>query len=304
MKKQAYWVLAAVILISGGAYGITKFGATWFTQVLSNEGENMTPGNAGYSFYQDGAYDTGMFSPSDGVLDFFTNGIRAERMQSGNTVVMGTFTASNGGTLSGSFSGTPVFTGSFTASGGGSLTGTFSGSPTFSGNPTFTGTSLFNNVNVSGALNVSGGGSLTGTFGGNPVFTNVIVGSINGNAGSATQAQSVPVTCSSGYATGIAQSFNAVCQSFPSPSSTGSGYYFKLGGLIIQWGKTGTFDTGPITVTLPTAFSDTSYEVTATNDDGCSGGADRIQDTSGYTTTSFSLRNSGTGCTHWIAVGH
>ncbi len=54
-------------------------------------GESPTTAG-GYSFYADGAQDTGMFSPSDGVLDFYCNGAKALHMDSstlqfgGNTV--------------------------------------------------------------------------------------------------------------------------------------------------------------------------------------------------------------------------
>ncbi len=39
-------------------------------EILANEG---TWGTGGYSFVGDGGYDTGMFSPSDGVTDFYNN---------------------------------------------------------------------------------------------------------------------------------------------------------------------------------------------------------------------------------------
>jgi hypothetical protein len=91
------------------------------------------------------------------------------------------------------------------------------------------------------------------------------------------------------------------------PTSTANGYYAQVGGLIFQWGETGRFDTGPVTVTFPIAFSDTTYQVEVTNDKlGCGDGNDRIWSAAdqGKTTTSIQIYNSGTGCGHWLAVGH
>jgi hypothetical protein len=43
-------------------------------EITANEG---TWGSGGYSFIQDGAQDTGMFSPSDGVIDFYDNQVHS-----------------------------------------------------------------------------------------------------------------------------------------------------------------------------------------------------------------------------------
>jgi hypothetical protein len=43
-------------------------------EITANEG---TWGSGGYSFIQDGSQDTGMFSPSDGVIDFYDNQVHS-----------------------------------------------------------------------------------------------------------------------------------------------------------------------------------------------------------------------------------
>lgn len=52
--------------------------------------QNGSGTTGGFSFAGDGAYDTGVFSPSDGVLDLYANGVHSVRVQStGLTVTAG-----------------------------------------------------------------------------------------------------------------------------------------------------------------------------------------------------------------------
>jgi len=59
-------------------------------KILAAESTGTT--NGGYSFEGDGSYDTGMFSPSDGVLDFYNNGNNRVRITSAGDVGIGTTT--------------------------------------------------------------------------------------------------------------------------------------------------------------------------------------------------------------------
>jgi hypothetical protein len=92
MSRNTKWFLAIVFAFVGIAWGLTKTTSLWivnsqidstpigqntpaagaFVSVLASEGGATT---GGYSFSQDYGYDTGMFSPADGVLDFYANGV-------------------------------------------------------------------------------------------------------------------------------------------------------------------------------------------------------------------------------------
>ncbi len=63
--------------------------------------ESTGTSGGGYSFYQDGGYDTGMFSPSDGTISFYTNGSESVRLRWDGHVGIGTTDASHLLTLSG-----------------------------------------------------------------------------------------------------------------------------------------------------------------------------------------------------------
>jgi hypothetical protein len=43
--------------------------------------------NGGYSFIYDGSYDTGMFSPNDGIVEFYTNNVQAFRLLNGGAQI-------------------------------------------------------------------------------------------------------------------------------------------------------------------------------------------------------------------------
>jgi hypothetical protein len=79
--------------------------------------------------------------------------------------------------------------------------------------------------------------------------------------------------------------------------------YVKLGnGVIIQWGAYTQSNTSVSTITLPTAFTSTNYQVTLVVDNiGWQAGV--TPQTHSYTTTTFkALINVSTG--HWIAIGY
>ena len=68
-------VLSTNVPLLNAANAFTNTGRTSFGgEVTASEG---TWGTGGYSFNQDGSYDTGMFSPSDGVIDFYDNQVHS-----------------------------------------------------------------------------------------------------------------------------------------------------------------------------------------------------------------------------------
>lgn len=62
-------------------------GLTVGTGVLAAEGTSFN-GNNGYSFIGDGNYDTGMFSPSDGILEFYCNSVEVVTANSSGLTVV------------------------------------------------------------------------------------------------------------------------------------------------------------------------------------------------------------------------
>ena len=112
MKKQTFFVsLLAVILVFAGSMvfgprvlaavlnfpngiinssGNMGVGTTNLIQKLNVAGEVIanegTWGSGGYSFIQDGSQDTGMFSPSDGVIDFYNNQNHSINISAGGAV--------------------------------------------------------------------------------------------------------------------------------------------------------------------------------------------------------------------------
>ncbi len=88
------------------AQGNVGIGTTGPVQKLSVAGEvaanEGTWGSGGYSFIQDGSQDTGMFSPSDGVIDFYDNQVHSINISAaGNATFYGSLTAGGGLCLSG-----------------------------------------------------------------------------------------------------------------------------------------------------------------------------------------------------------
>ena len=66
-------------------------------QILANEGLPSTTcgaGVGGYSFENDGCWDTGMFSPSDGVVDLITNATQTMTLQTGSVSISGNLSVS------------------------------------------------------------------------------------------------------------------------------------------------------------------------------------------------------------------
>lgn len=86
------------------------------------------------------------------------------------------------------------------------------------------------------------------------------------------------------------------------PSYSGSGSYFALYGMLIQWGYIAAFDTGPTTVTFPKAFPNACFGAWPVGD-WSSNNAARIWFVSGLTQTSFQAHNDGLQGAWWWSLG-
>lgn len=75
------------------------------------------------------------------------------------------------------------------------------------------------------------------------------------------------------------------------------------GGLIIKWGLTASFDTGPVTTTFPVAFPTSCFVVMLTQNQDYSV-VTRQWEVGSLTTSSFACRNDGNGQAFWLALGN
>lgn len=88
------------------------------------------------------------------------------------------------------------------------------------------------------------------------------------------------------------------------PSFTGTSHYQILpGGLILEWGITPTFDTGPTTITFPLTFPHACLMSPQLTDDADVSTTSRIWESGSCTTSTFVARNDGNGAAHWFAIG-
>jgi hypothetical protein len=74
-------------------------------------------------------------------------------------------------------------------------------------------------------------------------------------------------------------------------------------GLILEWGETTNFDTGPTTVSFPLQFPHACLMPPQLTDNADVSTAARIWESGSCTTTGFLARNDGTGQAHWFAIG-
>lgn len=89
-----------------------------------------------------------------------------------------------------------------------------------------------------------------------------------------------------------------------SGSFTGSSGYQPLSnGLILEWGETTNFDTGPTTVTLPFTFPHGCLMPPQLTDNSDISTTARIWLSGSCTTTNFSARNDGMGQAHYFVIG-
>jgi hypothetical protein len=178
-------------------------------------------------------------------------------------------------------------------------------------------------LNKSGALATSGGFVTSSTVTANGGF----FGNLNGNATSATTANSANTANTANSAntantatsansanvlnspvfncgptvpaTGIQTNGNANCGSYPG-SFIQNGYTTLPGGAILQWGNSGTFNTGPVTVALPKVFPHACMQAMV----GDASAGSRIQSLVGCSQSSITIRNDGTGVATYFAIGY
>jgi hypothetical protein len=81
-----------------------------------------------------------------------------------------------------------------------------------------------------------------------------------------------------------------------------SGFVQLAGGLIIQWGTTPSFDTGPESITFPLTFPNACWQVIICDNNGSS--SRRIFSSGSVSSSGFSAMNDGNGLGNWIAVGY
>ncbi len=125
-------------------------------------------------------------------------------------------------------------------------------------------------------------------------------GSLSGNASTASSLASAPSNCGSTTpATGIQANGNANCGSYPF-SATEPGYATLPGGIIIQWGVTGTYDTGPVSVSFARTFPHSCLNATVGS---VLTSASRISSLVSCTTTSITMENNGSGASNYTAIG-
>jgi hypothetical protein len=140
----------------------------------------------------------------------------------------------------------------------------------------------------------STGGSLNGTIGTTTPtlgsFTSVIASSLT------------PGNCIQSATGGLLVTTTSPC--LASPTFTGSsGFQVLPSGLILEWGETTNFDTGPTTVSFPLQFPHTCLMPPQLTDNADVSTAARIWESGSCTTTGFLARNDGTGQAHWFAIG-
>jgi hypothetical protein len=140
----------------------------------------------------------------------------------------------------------------------------------------------------------STGGSLNGTIGTTTPtlgsFTSVIASSLT------------PGNCIQAATGGLLTTTTSPC--LASPTFTGSsGFQVLPSGLILEWGETTNFDTGPTIVSFPLQFPHACLMPPQLTDNADVSTAARIWESGSCTITGFTARNDGTGQAHWFAIG-
>src|ERR1700744_1386802 len=278
MSKYRYYILAAVISVTGAIYGLTKMtslaiinstidstpiGSSTpstgvFTSTSIGSGFSQfsavpngpTPARRGMTWGSDPAGDVSLWfnSAETGAGYFFKEG-------STNTTI---FSVTSSG---------------INAMNGGRTAGTVVRNPTLSGNPIFTGTPTFGSASFGGTASATHFvGSFDGVVGNTApatgTFTNVIatlglsgtltgnvIGNVSGNAGTASAFQATPSPCPSGTGfyrpvIGIDASGNPTCGPLHEFVTLATGMCTTPGGTSTSCSNT---------VTWPLAFTDTNY---------------------------------------------
>jgi hypothetical protein len=123
----------------------------------------------------------------------------------------------------------------------------------------------------------------------------------HGNADSATQLNHTPLNCGAQVgATGIQQNGDANCNSWPQSAGV-NGWTTLPGGIIMEWGQSGVFDTGPVTLTLPHTFPAGCFTATVTD---LFQTASRTASYVSCNSSSITVRNNGSGAVSYMITGH
>lgn len=127
-----------------------------------------------------------------------------------------------------------------------------------------------------------------------------LTGSLSGNASTASALASAPSNCGTTIpATGIQANGNANCGSYPFATSN-PGFVTLPGGLIMQWGQTGTYDTGPVSVAFAHTFPHACLNATVGS---IFTGASRTSSLVSCNTGSITIENNGSGVSNYTAIG-
>ena len=314
----------------GSTVGVTGALTATTGLVLGTSAAILTNGSTGtWTASGDTAYNKGaaisFASTGAGGGLAFSTGTGATNSQVGSFTGAGNFVVNNNATVGGTLG----VTGAFTATGS-IVVGTSQAIVTngSTGTWTISGDTAYNKGAAITLGSTGGGGGITfstGTGGtnsaagsisaaGNFTFNNnATVGGTFGATGAATFSSSVTAASFGGSAlanaaqtlTGSSTTQAVTPGGFAGNSSIGGNGYYKLpGGLIIQWGTTGSIaSNGTATVTYPVAFSNL-YSVQATKllatgnvNDSCN--------VVNVGTSQFQVSNGGTAASnvYWIAIG-
>jgi hypothetical protein len=148
------------------------------------------------------------------------------------------------------------------------------------------------------ASSVSASGGFYGNLSGNA--TSATSANYASSAGSANVLNSPVNNCAPNVpATGIQTNGNANCGSYPM-SLAGNGYTTLPGGVIMQWGRSGTFDTGPVAVNFATVFPHACLQAVV----GDASSGSRIESLVSCSQSSITIRNDGSGAATYYAIGY
>lgn len=157
-------------------------------------------------------------------------------------------------------------------------------------------TATSGSVTLAGTLNVANGGTGATSLTAN----NVILG----NGTSAVQV--VAPGTSGNVLTSNGTTWTSAALNFDK-SLSANGYQKIPGGLIMQWGETASINSdSTLSVTFPTAFTTSCFQVLATGTASTSGTGEVSLNTRDLTTTTFTMVNDGgkASTARWFAVGY
>ena len=176
--------------------------------------------------------------------------------------------------------------------------------------------SVLAGLTLNGGISTAGPNMLTGTTstnhinvvnsaqGDGQVVASLFNGPLNGNASTASSLQNAGSVCggaTGGYAYGVDRSGNALCGQNGHSFGT-NGYQYLPDGLILEWGVTQSFDTGPVSVSFPLAFPNSCMNVQITQN-ADAGTTLRSWGSENISNSGFYAINDGSGAGRWFAIG-